>query len=179
MNDLVRELLASLGMVALMVVVHMLGLTGLIRLTDLHLKHLRTPWLSLDRLVVPLGIVTGLFILHGIEVVTYAVAYIVLGVVRDLETALYVSAGSYSTAGWAGVHIEDSWRVMVALEGLNGLILIGWSTAFLFQTLQRLLAGEHGHPLPEGAIAKVSPRDSRSGSGAPVGTNSSDTELMQ
>ena len=53
------------------------------------------------------------------------------------------------------------------LESLNGMLLIGWSTAFLFQNLHRILTNEDDHPLPAGAIAKASPRPNRSGKGAP------------
>jgi hypothetical protein len=193
MNDLAGELLVSLGMVSSMVLLHIVGLTALLRLTRLHLDHFRTPWLTLDRLLVPLSMVTGLFALHGLEVWAYAVLYERTGAVSGWEQALFVSAGAYSTAGWVGVHVTDGWRVTAALESLNGMLLMGWSTAFLFQTLHRILQTEANHPLPEGAIAtgsdhpdeadevsgSVSPRPSRSGKGAPSGTNSRDTELMQ
>lgn len=190
MNDLERALLAAFVMVVATVIMHLVGLMGLIRLTQLHIKHFRTPWLALDRLLVPLGIATGLFALHGAEVWLYAAAYQVLHATRGWEKALYLSAGAYSTAGWPGVQTPEGWRLLPALESLNGMLLLGWSTAFLFQTLHRILQTDEGHPLPEGAIAeeaeeepdgegKDSPRPRRSGRGAPPGTNSSDTELMQ
>jgi voltage-gated potassium channel len=190
MNDLERALLAAFVMVVATVIMHLVGLMGLIRLTQLHIKHFRTPWLALDRLLVPLGIATGLFALHGAEVWLYAAAYQVLHATHGWEKALYLSAGAYSTAGWPGVQTPERWRLLPALESLNGMLLLGWSTAFLFQTLHRILQTDEGHPLPEGAIAeeveeeldgdgKDSPRPSRSGRGAPPGTNSSDTELMQ
>ena len=67
-----------------------------------------------------------------------------------------------------------------ALEAVNGMLLIGWSTAFLFQVVSHLMEpSDEDHPLPRGAIARLSPRASGSRSGAPSATNSSDTELMQ
>jgi len=189
MHSLAEELLVSLGLVAVLILVHMVGLLTLTRITRAHIRHFRTPWLTLDRLLVPLTMGTCLFTLHGLEVGAYALTYQLGGATKSWEEAIYLSAGAYSTAGWADVHLADGWRVTAALESLAGLLLMGWSTAFLFQTLQRILATEETHPLPEGAIAGepedaseaeiMSPRDSGSGKSAPDGKNCKDTELMQ
>ena len=155
MPELAREILLVVGMVAATVVMHMLGLNGLTQLTRVQLEHFRTPWLRLDRVLAPLGMVMGLFLLHALEVTAYAALY--HGLSDDLpnwETALYVSAGAYSTAGWTGVTVPVGWRVLAAFESLNGILLLGWSTAFLFQTLHRILQTEETHPLPEGALAE-------------------------
>jgi hypothetical protein len=181
MHGLPEELLVSLGLVALLMLTHMTGLLLLVRLTRVHIEHFRTPWLVLDRLLVPLTLGAGIFLLHAAEVWIYAVVYRLVGAMHTWESALFLSAGAYSTAGWPELHVPDGWRVTAALESLAGMILVGWSTAFLFQTLHRILATEQNHPLPEGAIAgepeddaspaNLSPRDNGSGSGSPVGTN--------
>ena len=174
------ELMVSTVLVAATVVIHLVGLDVLMSVTGLHLRWFKTSWLHVDRLIVPLGIVLGLFVLHGIEIWLYAFAYRLLGALPDIERALYLSAGSYSTLGEAGPMLPVEWRVVGALESVNGMLLIGWSTAFLFQVVTHLMApSDADHPLPRGAIAKSSPRPRGSRSGAPVGTNSSDTELMQ
>lgn len=175
-----HELLVSTGLVAATVVIHLVGLDVLLSVTGLHLRWLKTSWLHLDRLIVPLGIVLGLFALHGVEIWLYAFAYRVLGALPDIEQALYFSTGSYSTLGEAGPILPPQWRVVGALEAVNGMLLIGWSTAFLFQVVNHLMAAsDEDHPLPRGAIARLSPRAKGSRSGAPSATNSSDTELMQ
>lgn len=173
------EVLAAIGMAAATSAVHLLGLTLLLLLAGVHLTRWRTPWLTVDRILAPLGIVTGLFLVHLAEVVLYAVLFTHVGAADSIEEALYLSVGAYTTAGWAGATIPEHWRLLAAFEALNGILLIGWSTAFLFQTLNHILAGEGHHPLPDGVLAKDSPRPRRSGKGAPSGTNSKDTELMQ
>ena len=177
--DLPLQLAVSAGMFVLTILVHLLGLMGLLQLGRRHATDWRTPWLSLDRLLVPMTLALGLSAIHAVEVGLYAVLYLELGATATLEQAIFYSAASYSTAGFAGLELNPKWRVLVALESLNGIILLGWSTAFLFQGLHRLLHAEGDHPFPAGAIARASPRPSRSGKGAPSGTNSSDTELMQ
>jgi hypothetical protein len=136
------------------VVVHLAGLDGLLSLTRLHLSRFKTAWLGVDRMIVPLGIVLGLFLLHGAEIWIYALVYRGLGVMPDLEQALFVSISTYSTLGEAGALLGPSWRIMGGLEAVNGLLLLGWSTAFLFQVLRHLLATEDDQRLPRGAIAR-------------------------
>jgi hypothetical protein len=177
--DLPLQFAVVAGMFALTILIHLLGLTGLVGLGRLHLERCRTPWLQVDRLLVPTVLAFGLALIHATEVATYAALFQVMGATTTWEQALYYSVSSYSTAGVAGLTFRPEWRVVGAFESLNGILLIGWSTAFLFEVLHRILNTEDSHPFPAGAIAMVSPRPKRSGSGAPSGTNSSDTELMQ
>ena len=156
MTTLAQELLVSTGLVATTVVLHLVGLDLLMSLVSLHLKRFTTAWLHLDRLLVPLGIVLGLFVLHGVEIWIYAFAYLFLGLLPTIEQALYFSANAYSTVGEAGPMLPEKWRVVGVLEAVNGMLLIGWSTAFLFKVLDHLLGSDgHDHPLPRGAIART------------------------
>ena len=154
MPGLAQELLVVAAMMVGTVVLHLLGLTTLINLTRVHIERWRTPWLSLDRLLAPLLMVVSLFGLHAVEVAAYAIVYRGVGAVSGWEAALYLSAGAYSTAGWTGVALAKAWRVLAAFESLNGILLLGWSTAFLFQTLHRILQTDETHPLAEGALAE-------------------------
>jgi hypothetical protein len=156
-QGLERELLITTAMVLLTVLIHLTGLSLLLEVTAIHLRRFKT-WLHLDRLVVPAGMVLGIFVIHGVEIWAYALIYHLAHVTSDIQDALYLSAGAYSTAGWVDIHLPEGWRVVVSLEAVNGMILLGWSTAFLFQNLHRLMVTEQSHPLPEGAIAR-DPRD--------------------
>ena len=181
MSTLTVELLISTLLVILTVALHLIGLEALLLLTGLHLRFLKSAWLRLDRLLVPLGIALGLFVLHGAEIWIYAGAYRLLGALPDFESALFFSSSAYSTLGAAGAALPKPWRIVGVLESVNGLLLIGWSTAFLFATLHWIMEPDSAHPLPEGAIApdysatadagSLSPRPNGSGRASPVGTN--------
>jgi voltage-gated potassium channel len=153
LGNLPHELAVATGLVSATVVIHLIGLDVLMRLTELHLRRFMSAWEHVDRLVVPLGIVVGLFTLHGLEIWIYAFAYKLMGVLPSLEQALYYSTSAYSTVGEAGPMLPKAWRIVGVLEAINGMLLIGWSTAFLFQVLSHLQNGED-HPLPKGAIAR-------------------------
>jgi hypothetical protein len=159
MTSLPLELAVSAGMFGLTILVHLLGLTGLLGFTRLHIEKLRTPWLQLDRLLVPLSLALGVFVIHGLEVAAYAVLFKGLDAAGTWERAVFISSAAYSTAATPDGAFPSGWRVTVSLEALNGILLLGWSTAFLFQTLHRILTTEEGHPLPEGAIAPETEED--------------------
>ena len=142
-------------LVAATVVIHLIGLDVLMRLTGLHLRRFLSAWVHLDRVLVPLGIVLGLFVLHGVEIWLYALTYWTLDILPTLEQSLYVSTSAYSTVGEAGAVLPFEWRIVSVLESVNGMLLIGWSTAFLFQVLSHLLEPVDGDEyLPKGAISR-------------------------
>lgn len=88
-------------------------------------------------------VVLGVFLLHGVEISVYGLAYLVAGAFRDFETALYFSASAFSTLGFGDVVLGPEWRLLSAVEGVSGLILIGWSSAFLLSVTSRLRLLEH------------------------------------
>jgi voltage-gated potassium channel len=155
MLGLLHQLGIATVIVSATIVIHLLGLDALQMLVRLHLRKLAR-WLDLNRLVVPLGIVLGLFLLHGVEIWLYALVYHFAGVLGTLEQALYFSTSAYSTVGETGALLPASWRIIGVLESVNGMLLIGWSTAFLFQVLQHLTweEEEEHQSLPKGAIAR-------------------------
>ena len=61
----------------------------------------------------------------------------------DFEAALYFSTTSFTTIGYGDVVLDKQWRLVSAIEGANGLLLFGWSTAFLFSVISRMRALEH------------------------------------
>ncbi|MBS0361040.1 MAG: two pore domain potassium channel family protein [Proteobacteria bacterium] len=153
MDPLLHELLIATGLVSATVVVHLVGLDVLQLTLRWHLRRL-TGWVHLDRMVVPVGIVLGLFIVHGAEIWLYALVYWQGHVAKSLEAALVASIETYSTLG-AGGGFPPGWRVVGALESINGMLLIGWSTAFLFAILRHLMwEDEADGALPRGAIAR-------------------------
>jgi len=56
----------------------------------------------------------------------------------DFRESLYFSTISYATIGYSDEAIVREWRMVAALEGILGVILLGWSTAFFVRVLGRL-----------------------------------------
>jgi Na+/H+-translocating membrane pyrophosphatase len=132
--------------IALTVLIHTLGLVGLTRAMAAAIRRLRLSRHALGRSLSMLGTVLGLFALHTIEIWLWAFAYIVLGAHHSLDEALYFSTSTFSTLGYGDVLLPLEWRLLGALEGVGGFILIGWSTAYLVAASTRhgpFKVGEH------------------------------------
>lgn len=128
-------------MVVFCVVIHGLGLFGLNRAlrTEASIERLqRIDPLSPRGTGFTLGVVIAMLALHGIEIWLFALAYIVLGAIPQLEPALYFSTISYSTVGYSDLHITPDWRLLGAFESVLGIFLLGWSTAFFFRMIGRI-----------------------------------------
>jgi hypothetical protein len=86
--------------------------------------------------------------LHGIEAALWAAAYWWLGALNSATAALLYSVDSISTRGASGLILEHHWLMMGALEAMDGMLLFGISTAYIFTVMQdywALLTRRHPH----------------------------------
>ena len=75
-------------------------------------------------------------LLHGFETILWGVAYLFLGALPNLKIAMLYSLIAMTTYGHASLYLAAHWQPMGALEALNGLLLFGLTTAFLFAMIQ-------------------------------------------
>jgi len=76
-------------------------------------------------------------LLHALEIACWAVAYRFLGAAPDNNSALLYSLNAMTSYGHVSFYLEPRWQMMGALEALNGWILFGLTTAFLFSIVQK------------------------------------------
>jgi hypothetical protein len=140
---MIANLALAALMVGLTVTAHFFGLLGLVWVLRNHGHHLRVreSWSGLGASV--LLVVFGLMAMHALEIWLYACAFLAVGALENFETALYFSTTSFTTLGYGDVVLDHRWRLFGAIEGANGLLLFGWSTAFLFSIISRMRALEH------------------------------------
>jgi ion channel len=78
-----------------------------------------------------------MFVAMVVEVVIWAAVYRWIGAIGSFSDALYISTGSFTTIGHTGeVAIAPRWRLLVAFEGVNGMIIFGWATALVVAAIQ-------------------------------------------
>ncbi|BCG75209.1 hypothetical protein MesoLj113a_63670 [Mesorhizobium sp. 113-1-2] len=142
---MILNLFVGTIVISLTVLIHTFGLIAIThamaRLVALFRMHGRR-----SRVVAMITVVMGLFAVMTAEVWLWAGIYRLLGILSDFETALYFSTITFSTVGYGDVVPAHDWRVLAALEGINGFLLIGWSTAYLIAAGTRVgpfRAGEH------------------------------------
>ena len=91
-----------------------------------------------------------LLMLHLVEVVVWALAYLLIlpgDRLNTFEEAAYFSVVTFATLGYGDITlVEHEWRLLSGIEALNGILLVGWTTALLFLVVQRSWATKaHGH----------------------------------
>lgn len=136
------QLAVSSAMAVSTVAIHMLGLAvlmGIMRARSPHIRPHQNTWRQAAFIML---IVLGLFAIHSVEIWAYALLYFVLGEFETFEAALYFSTSTFTTLGYGEIVIESRWRLVAAIEGFNGFLLIGWSTAFLVTVISRLRSVE-------------------------------------
>lgn len=144
--SLVWQLFASTVLVAFTALLHLAGLAGLIALLQAHGKRVRTPHVRLNQALLVLIAVFALIALHGIEIWLYAAVYTLVGEFPAFEDALYFSTSTYATIGYGDLVLSPAWRIVGAIEGVNGIILLGWSTAFFVSIVGQLAELERNDP---------------------------------
>jgi hypothetical protein len=76
--------------------------------------------------------------LHGIESYIWAVTYYLIGALPDLKSATLYSLNAMTAFGHTSLNLEGRWQLMGAIEALNGWLLFGLSSAFLFWLIQQV-----------------------------------------
>jgi len=74
--------------------------------------------------------------LHGMEGALWGAAYRFLGALPDIRMAMLYSLSAMTSYGHADLFLAPHWQLMGALEALNGMLLFGLTTAFLFAMVQ-------------------------------------------
>jgi hypothetical protein len=138
---MIGELTLARMMVVLTVVVHAIGLYAVARLLRLEERgeaaaHVHP--LSLRGFATTLAVILSLIALHGIEIWMYALVYNLIGAIDGLREAVYFSTITYGAIGYSDAAMAEDWRLVSAIEGINGIILIGWLTAFFVMITARM-----------------------------------------
>ncbi len=134
----ITQLFIGALLICLTVVIHALFLDRLIRWIGqtsnaarlLFRKHWKVPML--------VAAVLGVFSAHIIQIWVWALFYLLVKAVPDLEAALYFSTSTFTTVGFGDIILGKDWRLVSSFQAANGFILFGWSTAFIFEIMSKL-----------------------------------------
>ncbi|WP_246745854.1 potassium channel family protein [Ciceribacter sp. L1K22] len=144
MNMLLNLALGTL-MISLTVVIHTFGLMGVTQAMSWISDRIRLHR-HRSRLIAMNTVVLGVFAVLTTEVWLWAICYWLIGFFDSFEVALYFSTVTFSTIGYGDVIPHPEWRLLAGMEGVDGFLLIGWSTAYLVAAGIRVgpfRSGEH------------------------------------
>jgi hypothetical protein len=130
----------SLPLSVVTVVIHVVGLYIVRQRFDRVLIQASQNRMRIIALLFMAGTTVSVTLLHGLEAAIWAVGFRWLHALPDKKSAMLYSLNAMTTFGHSGSNLEPHWQLMGALEALNGLILFGLSTAFLFAIIQEAWA---------------------------------------
>jgi hypothetical protein len=128
---MIKLVLCALGLTAITVIIHGVGTVASgRRVLGLWTRRGDRPGrLGAELLMAQL--VGVLLLLHLAEAVVWALFYVLIGALPDLETAAYFSLTSYTTVGYGDVVLPQAWRLLGPIEAAVGVLMLGWSTGIL------------------------------------------------
>ena len=92
-----------------------------------------SPW----QVFLLLNAVMSLLVIGNLaQLFVWALLFLLLGEFASLDVAVYHSAVNFASLGYGDIVMSERHRLLGALEAINGVLMIGVSTAALMATLQ-------------------------------------------
>jgi Ion channel len=136
---MLKELILAFAIVAICTVIHA---SSMVLFAQWLIQKRRgfqgNPGMVRDSLLL-ITVVAIVILLHLIETGIWAAFYLERQLFPDYETAFYFSLGSFTTIGYGDVVLPQNWRLLGGVEGLCGVMLCGFSAAFIFAVVSGLL----------------------------------------
>jgi hypothetical protein len=134
--------LVGLSVNLLNIVIHALTTVGVIRAArSLGLTSTSRPYLRL--VTVMIATASVLMAAHTLEVLIWSFAYAIVSAAPDGTNLMDFAFVNYTTLGYGNVLPLDRWRLLGPMTAMNGVLMFGWSTALMFEVLQKTIE-RHG-----------------------------------
>ena len=106
--------------------------------------YIRNPQLvDSPTLIGTLGLISGVMVLlvmgNFVQIIIWGGLFMYLGEFTDFETAAYHSAVNFATLGYGDIVMSEHRRVLGPMQSINGVLMIGVSTAVMMSALQDAL----------------------------------------
>lgn len=98
-----------------------------------------------------LGMVMSLLVIGNLlQISIWALLFTWLNEFQDIQTAVYHSAVNFATLGYGDIVMSEDRRILGPLEAINGVLMVGVSTAVIMATLQDILRRNYGVKADDG-----------------------------
>lgn len=134
-------ILSACILVAVTLVVHAAGITGL--LMALRKWHALSPTRFGPIIRLLLNVTFCLILFHLAEISVWGWFYHWRGCLPDAETAFYFSGVTYTTVGYGELVLTKPWRLLAPIEALTGILMCGLSASFFFAVVVGIDQARH------------------------------------
>lgn len=132
------QLLVGSAVSAINIVIHSLWTVAAIGwLRNVALTASGRAWLQLSGVMVATAL--ALMLAHTLEIVVWSLAYLAIGAAPAGSDLLYFAFVNYTTLGYGDVIPVKQWQLVGPMAAMNGILMFGWSTAVLFEVLQKTI----------------------------------------
>ena len=132
-------LVVGSGAVACTIFIHALAVAATVNFVRHERKLGNAGASALANLAITAAAISFTFVAHLIEIALWATLLLMCGEIGEFGDAYYVSAVNYTTLGYGDLLLSPAWRLLGPLEGANGALMFGVSTAIIFSVIQRLI----------------------------------------
>jgi hypothetical protein len=95
---------------------------------------------ALRLIAVMVTAVSLLMVAHFAEILVWALSYAIVGAAPEGADLVYFAFVNYTTLGYGDVIPLERWRLLGPMTAMTGVLLFGWSTAVIFEVLQKVLS---------------------------------------
>lgn len=128
------DILITVFIIVTTVIIHTSGMMIVVRILRKHkassLGFLRSPTFLI------VEIVLVMFAVSIVEVLLWAITYMVVETIEGFEKAFYFSMVTFTTLGYGDIVLTGTWRLLASFEAAIGIIMFGWTTAIVFAAVQ-------------------------------------------
>jgi hypothetical protein len=135
---MIEQILLALALTSLTVALHVVGSVHLVLPWVTQWGRLRLHHRAAGTVMLLVRLVSGLLLLHVLEMALWAGAFLLASVFDDFETAMYFSLKSYTTVGYGDVLPPRTWRLLGPIEAAVGVLMLGISTSFIVAIVHRM-----------------------------------------
>lgn len=82
------------------------------------------------------GSVFWVLLAMTVETWLWAIVLLIADTVNSIETAVYFALVCFTTLGFGDIILKEEWRILSAMIAVNGMLIFGWSTAFMFEVMR-------------------------------------------
>ena len=104
---------------------------------------------SLRLIITMIATVSILMAAHVLEVFVWSLAYSIVDAAPAGTNLVYFAFVNYATLGYGDVIPVEGWRLLGPITAMNGALMFGWSTAVIYEVLQKTMMISFDTAVPE------------------------------
>ena len=90
--------------------------------------------------ILPLAVaMLAMMVGNLVQIATWGLLFLGLGEFKEVYEAVYHSAVNFTSLGYGDIVMSRKWKMLGALEAVNGILMLGMTGAALMAILQQLI----------------------------------------